>query len=156
MNVLMLLTAKEDVSFLSEDSSLRQGLEKMKAHGYSAIPVLSTAGHYLGSISEGDFLWAIYDKDDYSKKELEHTYIKDILREDFNPPVKIDVSINELMERATKQNFIPVVDDRNYFIGIITRQDIIKAVSKYVRESDQHKEEKRRSDLLNLQLNYSL
>jgi predicted transcriptional regulator len=156
MNVLMLLTAKEDVSFLSEDSSLRQGLEKMKAHGYSAIPVLSTAGHYLGSISEGDFLWAMYDKDDFSKKELEHIYIKDILREDFNPPVSINVSINDLMERATKQNFIPVVDDRNFFIGIITRQDIIKGVSKYVREAESQKEEKRRADLLNLQLNYSL
>ncbi|MCR5835894.1 MAG: CBS domain-containing protein [Lachnospiraceae bacterium] len=156
MNVLMLLTAKEDVSFLSEDSSLRQGLEKMKAHGYSAIPVLSTAGHYLGSISEGDFLWAMYDKDDFSKKELEHIYIKDILREDFNPPVRIDVSINELMERATKQNFIPVVDDRNFFIGIITRQDIIKSVSKYVREAESQKEAKRQADLLSLQLNYSL
>ena len=156
MNVLLLLTAKEDVSFLTEDNTLRQGLEKMKAHGYSAIPVLSAAGHYLGTISEGDFLWAIYNNDDYSKKELEHIYIKDILRDDFNPPVKINTCIDDLMDRATRQNFIPVVDDRNFFIGIITRQDILKAVSKYVREAERSKEEKRRTDLLNLQLNYGL
>ncbi|MBE5959458.1 MAG: CBS domain-containing protein [Lachnospiraceae bacterium] len=156
MNVLMLLTAKEEVSFLSETNSVRQGLEKMKAHGFSAIPVLSEAGHYLGTISEGDFLWTLYDNGGYSKKELEHIYIKDIMRDDFNPPVKIDVSIDELMDRATRQNFIPVVDDRNFFIGIITRQDILRAVSRYVRDAEYAKEEKRRMDLLNLQLNYGL
>ena len=28
------------------------------------------------------------------------------------------------------QNFIPVVDDRNFFIGIVTRQDIIRSILK--------------------------
>jgi CBS domain-containing protein len=33
--------------------------------------------------------------------------------------------MEELFEKATNQNFVPVVDDNNVFIGIITRKDII-------------------------------
>ena len=33
--------------------------------------------------------------------------------------------MEELFERITNQNFVPVTDDRGIFIGIITRKDII-------------------------------
>ncbi|MBQ2921320.1 MAG: CBS domain-containing protein, partial [Oscillospiraceae bacterium] len=36
----------------------------------------------------------------------------------------------DLIERASKQNFIPVIDDRNTFIGIVTRRAIIKYCQK--------------------------
>ena len=28
--------------------------------------------------------------------------------------------------RVMDQNFVPVVDDRNFFMGIITRKDVLK------------------------------
>ena len=31
----------------------------------------------------------------------------------------------ELFDKITNQNFVPVVDDNNVFIGIITRKDVI-------------------------------
>jgi CBS domain-containing protein len=53
--------------------------------------------------------------------------VRDIVRHDFNPAVRIDVSMDELLHRAVNQNFVPVVDDLGTFIGIVTRQDIIIA-----------------------------
>ena len=41
-------------------------------------------------------------------------------------PVKIDETMDELLLRVMDQNFVPVVDDRMRFMGIITRKDIIK------------------------------
>lgn len=61
MNVLMLLKNKSEVAFVYDTNTLRQGIEKMHAHGYSAIPVLSKDGTYVGSVSEGDFLWHILE-----------------------------------------------------------------------------------------------
>lgn len=55
MNVLMLLKNKSEVAFVYDTNTLRQGIEKMHAHGYSAIPVLSKDGSYVGSVSEGRF-----------------------------------------------------------------------------------------------------
>ncbi|MGN0133048.1 MAG: CBS domain-containing protein [Lachnospiraceae bacterium] len=126
MNVISLLMPKTQVAYLCEDDSIRQGLEKMRNHGYTAIPVLSKDGHYRGTVSEGDFLWHILDKQNNSLKEQETMSIKEVLRENFNPAVKIGVTMKELLERAMQQNFVPVVDDREFFIGIVTRQSIIR------------------------------
>lgn len=126
MNILFLLKIKSDVSYIYDSNTLRQGLEKMRSHGYTAIPVISKEGDYVGTISEGDFLWHIIDNGQGSLKDQEQYFVKDIIRKDFMPAVKIDAKIDELLQRAINQNFVPVIDDRNKFIGIITRRDIIK------------------------------
>lgn len=66
MNVLMLLKPKETVKYIYDSNTLRQGMEKMRAHSYTAIPVISESGRYVGTVSEGDFLYYILDKRDNS------------------------------------------------------------------------------------------
>jgi len=39
-----------------------------------------------------------------------------------------------LFSNAIRQNFIPVIDDRDFFIGIVTRKDIILAYNKLVEQ----------------------
>ena len=56
MNILFFLTPKEDVAHVDEDDTMRQVLEKMEHHGYTAIPLLSREGKYIGTITEGDLL----------------------------------------------------------------------------------------------------
>ena len=126
MNVIMLLKPKTTVQYIFEDNTLRQGLEKMRAHSYTAIPVISQDGKYVGTVSEGDFLYYILDQRNHSLKAKEKHLVRDILREGFNPAVRIDVTMDELLERAMRQNFVPVTDDFDTFIGIVTRQDIIR------------------------------
>lgn len=126
MNVLSLLMPKTQVAYLHENDSLRQGMEKMRAHRYTAIPVLTADEKYRGTVSEGDFLWHILDRKSNSLKEQETMAVTEVVRAQFNPAVRIDVTMEELLERAMRQNFVPVVDDRGFFIGIVTRQSIIK------------------------------
>lgn len=52
--------------------------------------------------------------------------MRDILQENSYPSVRITVSMEELLNSAMNQNFIPVVDDTGSFIGIVTRKDIIR------------------------------
>lgn len=125
MNILRFLTPKIKVEYITIDSSVRQGLEKMKYHGYSAIPVIDSDGHYIGTVTEGDFLWALYNDNRPDLKRLEHMELRTIISKNYEP-VGVDATIDEILAHAYNQNFIPVVDDRNVFIGIITRKDIIK------------------------------
>ncbi len=46
-NVLFLLTPKAHVACLSENMNGRQALEKMRAHGFTALPLLSENREYL-------------------------------------------------------------------------------------------------------------
>ena len=126
MNILMLLKPKETVKFIYENNTLRQGVEKMRAHGYTAIPVISEDGKYVGTVSEGDFLYAFMEIRHRFAFKWEKRRVSDIIRREFNPAVRIDVSMEELLNRAVQQNFVPVTDDTGIFIGIVTRQDIIK------------------------------
>lgn len=125
MNILFFLTPKENVAQLDDDDTLRQALEKMEHHGYSAIPMLSKDGKYKGTIKEGDILWYIKDNDFPSLKEMEDISILDIGRKRDIEAVNISISMDELVNKITNQNFVPVVDDNNVFIGIITRKDVI-------------------------------
>lgn len=136
MNVISLVTPKAQVAYLYEDFTIRQGLEKLKVHGYTAIPVLSRQGQYIGTVSEGDFLWQILDQGDNSLKSQEKIPLRRIVRPNFNPAVRIDVTMPELLERAMQQSFVPVVDDRGAFVGIVTRQTIIRRLTRLNLEED--------------------
>jgi len=134
MNIAYFLKAKAEVTFLYEDYTLRQGLEVMRKHSYTAIPVLSGDDKYIGTISEGDILWFLIDdrKDHLLRANLSNIdkiKIKDIFKKGKNPSVRITATMDEMMMRAMDQNFIPVVDDRDYFIGIITRRDIMRYIN---------------------------
>lgn len=131
MNIAFFLTPKIDVAFLYDDCSLRQGLEKMRHRGYTAIPVISRDGCYIGTISEGDFLWYLLDQyeqnqDGISLYDTEDIPIHDLLKEDKYPPVPVTATVEELVSKGMSQNFVPVIDDTGVFIGIVTRKDIIR------------------------------
>ncbi len=129
MNVISLLTPKTNVAYLYEDFTIRQGLEKLRHYGYTAIPVLARDGQYVGTVSEGDFLWCLLDEKDNSLRAQEKLPLRHVLRPAFNPAVRVDVTLEELLERALRQSFIPVVDDRGSFVGIVTRQNIIRKLT---------------------------
>ena len=134
MNIAYFLLPKNRVAYLYDDYTFRQGLEKMRHHGYTAIPVISRDGKYVGTVSEGDFLWQLVADEGEgqrpcSMKDLEQLQVRDILRETQYLPVRITVSMEELLTSAMNQNFIPVVDDSGSFIGIVTRKDIIRYFS---------------------------
>lgn len=126
MNILFYLTPKCDCAFLEEDDTLRQALEKMEVRRHAAIPLLSKNGHYVGTITEGDLLWNIKNKYNLDLHEAERIKITSIDRRRDYMPISIRANMEDLCELAVHQNFVPVCDDNDSFIGIVTRQEIIK------------------------------
>lgn len=126
MNLLFFLTPKGKVAYIYDDFTLRQTLEKMEYHRYSAVPILTREGKYVGTITEGDLLWAIKKRYSLNFKEAENTPILEIPRRMDNLPVSADTEIEDLIIKALNQNFVPVTDDRGIFIGLITRKDIMR------------------------------
>ena len=93
MNILFFLTPKEDVAHVEETDTMRQVLEKMEHHGYTAIPLLGVEGKYIGTITEGDLLWFLKDRNFPDLKLLEDMPITSIERRRDNKAVKIDESM---------------------------------------------------------------
>ena len=131
MNIMALLRAKSTVAYLTDSASIRQGLEKFLAEGFTAIPVIREDGSYVGTITEGDFLrYIVFTESEIDAQE--NHKISELIRVGFNPAARIDITPEGLLEHIQSQNFVPMVDDRNLFIGIITRQDVIRAIRKEI------------------------
>ncbi|HBZ64127.1 MAG TPA: CBS domain-containing protein [Lachnospiraceae bacterium] len=126
MNLLFLLKPKNSVDFIYADDSMRKGLAKLRTSGYTAAPVVTREGKYMGTVTEGDFLWYLHDTTEPLEEIVNEVYVEQITRENWNQPVHISATMDELLELVLNQNFVPVVDDRNLFVGIITRQSVIR------------------------------
>ena len=130
MNIAYFLSPKVEVTYLKDGMTIRQGLEKLRRSGFAAVPVIDSEDRYVGVVSEGDFLWSILSHNEnlsgITMKKLEHMTVKDILQTGRTRAVCIDTDMEELLVQAQNQNFVPVIDDRSVFIGIVTRKDIIK------------------------------
>lgn len=126
MNILFFLIPKSDVTYIYEDSSIQEALEVLERHSYSAIPVLGKSGKYIGTLTEGDLLFGLRRELSSHLHELDQIEVRCLPRRKDNRPVSIDSNIEDLISMATSQNFIPVLDDDEKFIGIITRKDIIQ------------------------------
>lgn len=126
MKVLFFLTPKSEVAYLYEDYSLRQALEKMEHYRYSAVPVIDRNGCYAGTVTEGDLLWYIKNHDVTDMHHAEEIPLGRVERRWYNEPVNINCDIEDLVLTSMNQNFVPVIDDKRIFIGIIKRKDIIQ------------------------------
>jgi len=104
---------------------MRQAIEKMEYHRYSAVPLVDEAGRYAGTLTEGDLLWKMKNTPGLTFANTENILIRDIPRRVVNKPVRIRAKIESLFNLAATQNFVPVVDDNDIFIGIIRRSEIL-------------------------------
>ncbi len=138
-NILSLLTPKGQVIYLDNDCTIRQALEKMRVHRYTAIPVVNhETGEYVGSLAEGDFLYNLIKEESVSVYELENKQITEIIRPRFIPAMKVDTSMRELVDLIMIQNYVPIVDDRNILMGIITRKSAIKYLVNKLDEKEEN------------------
>ena len=126
MNILFYLVPKSEVMYLYDDYSLRQAMEKMEYHKYSAVPIINRAGNYVGTLTEGDILWELKDRKLSNLHEAEEIILGHTNRKRDNEPVNVNCNIEDLVMTSMNQNFVPVIDDNGIFIGIVTRKSIIE------------------------------
>ena len=133
-NILFFLTPKAEVEYLLEDDTVRQAIEKMEYHNYASIPVLSKEGKYFKSISEGDLLRFI-KKENLNLERAEDASIKDVPSLKDIRAIHVYKNMIDLLDIIVNQNFVPVLDDRENFIGIITRKVVIEYLESEIKKS---------------------
>ena len=76
--------------------------------------------HFLNPAFEGFF------------RSINESIRKDIEKYRSYSAVKVDASFDEIYEASLNQNFIPIIDDRNVFIGLIKRKEVMMYIKKMV------------------------
>ena len=137
MNIAFFLTPKNEVIYENIESNMRQVIERMEYHGYTAIPLINNQGKYVGTLTEGDILWKLKSNPELNFSNTQRVEVHDIPRRIRHKSVTINSTIESLMSLAASQNFVPVVDDEGIFIGIIKRSDIINYCSDALMSCEQ-------------------
>ena len=129
---------KSAVEYIDTDSTVRQALEKMRYHRYVAIPVIDGEGVYVGTLRNDDLFKYFLDSETFDARAAERDSVMSILDIGYSKPIYHNASVNELIELVKEHNFVPVVDDRGCFIGIILRRDVLNFLLKfYESEKDE-------------------
>lgn len=130
MNIAFFLIPKREVAYVKYESTMRQALEKMEFHRFSSVPLLNCNGQYVGTLTEGDLLWKIKNTPHLTFENTNKVWIKDVPLHIQNEPIHIDAEMEDIISKSMEQNFVPVIDDQNIFIGIIRRREIIEYCAK--------------------------
>ena len=131
MNILRLMIPKSAVEYINSASTVRQALEKMRYHRYVAIPVLDDDGIYLGTLRNDDLFKYFLENGNFDSRSAERDSVMSILDRDYSRPLYHNASMNELIENVKEHNFVPIVDDRGCFIGMVLRRDVLSFLLKF-------------------------
>ena len=98
MNIFRFIIPKSLVEYITVDSTVRQGLEKMRFHRYVAIPVLDADGKYVGMLRNDDILQYFLSVSSFDLKQAEKTSVSDIVDVSYSRPLYHHSTMEELFE----------------------------------------------------------
>lgn len=137
MNILRFLVPKSSVEYIYTDATVRQALEKMRYHRYAAIPVLDDDGIYVGSLRHDDIYKYFQTNGRFDYKAAEKDGVMKILDTEYSRPLLHSAPMEDMIEYVKEHNFVPVVDDRGCFIGIILRRDVLAFLFKHYQKTSE-------------------
>ncbi|MBT9253259.1 MAG: Inosine-5'-monophosphate dehydrogenase [Brockia lithotrophica] len=134
MHIAFFLIPKREVVYVTPRMTLRRAIELMHGHGYNAVPVVDDDGRYAGTFSEGDALRYLVENPEHPFESVHTIRVGDVRWYKNHAAVRIDARIEDLISLATEQNFVPVVDARDIFIGIVRRKEIMEYCARLLAE----------------------
>jgi CBS domain-containing protein len=141
LNIAFFLIPKHELAYIHFESTMRQALEKMEYHRFTAVPLVDKKGKYMGTLTEGDLLWKIKNTPQLHFENIEKVWLKEVPLHRRNEAISVNAEMEDIILKALDQNFVPVVDDNQIFIGIITRREIIEYLRGQVAEKEKKTEE---------------
>ena len=126
MNITSFLKPFYETTLVYNDQPLSDALITMTKHRYTSIPVITSDQKYVGTLTEGDILqFVLQNVDCLNSDNLSKYQVSEVKRHRDYEPVSITATMPMLLSKATNENFVPVIDQNDNFVGIITRKTLL-------------------------------
>jgi len=123
-----LMISSEKVAHVQLNNPLEHALLVLIGSGYFAVPVLDDSNKLAGSISKTVILDQILGNDRYEVERLSELKVHEVM--DDLVSVSEDASFIDGLKAVIDEPFVCVVDDEEYFKGILTRRAILKKLKR--------------------------
>ena len=134
MEISYFLLPKAEVAYIESTASMKDAIEQLESHHYTAIPVIDPDGKYVATLSEGDLLWKMCNTPGLTFDNMDQVQVNEISNRIYNECVYIEAEMEDMLTLAADQNFVPVVDIDRVFLGIIRRKDIIEYYTRNISD----------------------
>lgn len=124
MKAFDLIIPKNKVEFIYNDITVGDALRKIGKKRFAMVPVLERISErYIYSLSASDILYEILKKGDI--EACKNQPLSSVAIDRLVVPCQKDTEILALADLAISQNFVPIVDNKGTFLGIVTRRAIL-------------------------------
>lgn len=136
-NIIFFLSPKDEIAYVSEDATLLETMNIMEEYRHSVLPMITKEGKYAGIVSEGDIYYTIKNTYNFDAERFGKIRLSALDARRNYAALNVNAPIEEMFQTSIRQNFIPVVDDKDIFIGIVKRRDVLEYFFKsYVKNKD--------------------
>ncbi len=125
------LKAADDVAVLYEDHNIAHAKLLLSQYKYTRVPVVNKDKEYVGVLGLNEIVDFEMEHDFFYEKS-QKTPISEIVNTSV-ATVQKSYQLEEVMHLLVKEPFIPVLNHKK-FVGIIVRQEILKAFNAFVHD----------------------
>ncbi|MFD2387369.1 cyclic-di-AMP-binding protein CbpB [Enterococcus rivorum] len=127
------LIPAENVANVMYLNPLSHALLVLSQVKYSRIPVLDKGDRFVGLISLSDVVDKMFDLTKVDLEKLNEFTVADVMEVNV-PVIREDWELENVLHLLVNASFVPVVDEKQRFKGIITRKELLKAVNHMAHE----------------------
>lgn len=126
------------IAFVNENNPLYHAFLILTKVRYAKIPVLDDQQRVVGLLSLAMITDKMLKTNEISLAPLNELKVKDVMQTDFQKINFIETTLERQLHLLINNAFLPVVDDRGVFQGLLTRREWIKAFNYVVHTYDKH------------------
>lgn len=124
------------IAFVQEDNPLYHAFLILTKVKYAKIPVLDSDQRVVGLLSLAMITDKMLTPDDITIDALSELKVKDVMQVNFDTINMVQTELETQLHLLVDNAFLPVVDDKGVFQGLLTRREWIKAFNYVVHNID--------------------
>jgi CBS-domain-containing membrane protein len=116
----------DDVASFLDTNKLNHAILVLSKNKYAKIPVLDKEEHYVGIVGLTEII-SFMINNELTLDELANYHVADVVKK--VQTVYPNYTLEEILHHLVNEPFLPVISEANFFLGIITRKELLKAVN---------------------------
>ncbi len=129
--IMEYMIPSEKVAHVQGGNSLEHALLLLTKSGYSSIPVLDSKFRFKGLIGSSAITDSILGLERFEFEKLETIKVEEVMKSTV-PIVKTDTALKKAISLLVDHPFLCVVNEEEYFEGIVTRRSILKQLNREI------------------------
>jgi CBS domain-containing protein len=128
-----LIISKDSIVTVHPDWTLERALLRLTRSGYSSVPVINSENQVEGLISKTLILDFMSENQNINYNDLPLFQVHQAMNKNYMG-IWENTPLSFALELMIDRSYVPIIDQKNMFVGILTRQAVLSEILHYLSE----------------------